>query len=58
MMGALAAIGGGELKDLETLKIDRRIVGLTGSKNPHALSIPTNLHQPMRQGRSSGPRSC
>jgi len=37
----LVIIGGGELKDLETLKFDKRIVELTGKKNPKALFIPT-----------------
>lgn len=40
-MGIIVAIGGGELKDLETLDIDKVIVGLCGKKNPQALFIPT-----------------
>jgi dipeptidase E len=37
----IVAIGGGELKDLETLSIDRAIVKLSKKKNPRALFIPT-----------------
>ncbi len=37
----IVAIGGGELKDRETLKIDRFIVELTGKRSPKALFIPT-----------------
>jgi len=40
-MGKLVAIGGGELKDLDTLPIDKEIVRLTGKKHPKALFIPT-----------------
>ena len=40
-MGKIVAIGGGELKDLDTLSIDREIVSLTGKKHPTALFIPT-----------------
>lgn len=40
-MRKIVAIGGGELKDLETLSIDRRIIELTGKKKPRALFIPT-----------------
>lgn len=40
-MKKLVAIGGGELKDLDTLPIDREIVNLTNKKNPKALFIPT-----------------
>lgn len=40
-MGIIVAIGGGEIKDLETLEIDRVIVGLSGKNNPQALFIPT-----------------
>lgn len=40
-MKKLVAIGGGELKDLDTLLIDREIVKLTGKKHPRALFIPT-----------------
>ena len=40
-MGTIIAIGGGELKDLETLLIDEYIVKATGKKNPKALFIPT-----------------
>lgn len=42
----IVAIGGGELKDLETLSIDRKIVELTGKKNPKALFLPTALGDP------------
>ena len=37
----IVAIGGGELKMLETADIDRRIVELTGKARPKALFIPT-----------------
>ena len=40
-MGKIIAIGGGELKDLETFSIDEEVVKLTGKKNPRALFIPT-----------------
>ena len=42
----IVAIGGGELKDLETLAIDRRIVELTGKARPTALFIPTASGDP------------
>ncbi len=37
----IVAIGGGELKDLETLEIDKQIVALTGKTLPQELFIPT-----------------
>lgn len=37
----IVAIGGGELKDLETAAIDRRIIELTGKDRPVALFVPT-----------------
>jgi dipeptidase E len=37
----IVAIGGGDLRQLETLIIDRHIVGLTGKRRPRALFIPT-----------------
>ncbi|MBS3071645.1 Type 1 glutamine amidotransferase-like domain-containing protein [Candidatus Pacearchaeota archaeon] len=40
-MGKLIAIGGGEIKDLDTFSIDKEIVKLTGKKHPKALFIPT-----------------
>lgn len=40
-MKTIVAIGGGELKDLETLPIDRVIVKLAGKKHPKVLFIPT-----------------
>ena len=40
-MGKLAAIGGGEIAEGETLAIDKGIVDLTGKDNPKALFIPT-----------------
>lgn len=40
-MKTIVAIGGGELKDLETLPIDRAIVRLSKKKRPRALFIPT-----------------
>ncbi|MBS3078815.1 Type 1 glutamine amidotransferase-like domain-containing protein [Candidatus Pacearchaeota archaeon] len=40
-MGKIIAIGGGELKDLDTFSIDEEVIRLTGKKNPKALFIPT-----------------
>lgn len=40
-MGKIVAIGGGEIKELDTLAIDKEIVKLTGKSNPRALFIPT-----------------
>ena len=37
----VVAIGGGELKDLDTLPIDKEIIRLSGKKKPLALFIPT-----------------
>ena len=37
----IVAIGGGELKMLETADIDKRIVELTDKARPKALFIPT-----------------
>ena len=37
----IVAIGGGELKMLETADIDKRIIELTGKTRPKALFIPT-----------------
>jgi len=45
-MGKIVVIGGGELKDLETLVFDRRICELTGKKHPKALFIPTASGEP------------
>ena len=45
-MGKIVIIGGGELKDLETLVFDRRICELTGKKHPNALFIPTASGEP------------
>ena len=39
-MKAIVTIGGGQLKELETLKIDREIVKLSGKKHPKVLFIP------------------
>lgn len=40
-MAHIVAIGGGSMKDLITLTIDKYIVKLTGKKKPHVLLIPT-----------------
>ncbi len=40
-MKTIVAIGGGELKDLETLPIDRAIVRFAKKKHPKVLFIPT-----------------
>ncbi len=37
----IVAIGGGEIEERETLRLDRFIVELTGKRTPHALFIPT-----------------
>ena len=37
----IVAIGGGEISELETAAIDRRIIELTGKTRPKALFIPT-----------------
>ena len=39
-MGKIIAIGGGELKDLDTFSIDEEVIRLTGKKNPKALFLP------------------
>lgn len=46
-MKTIIAIGGGELKGLETLPIDRSIVKLTRKKHPKALFIPTASNDAM-----------
>lgn len=40
-MGKIVAIGGGDMRELATLPIDREVVRLTGKKRPQALFIPT-----------------
>lgn len=40
-MGIIISIGGGSIKDLETLVIDEYIVSLTNKEHPRALFIPT-----------------
>jgi dipeptidase E len=40
-MGKIVAMGGGELRDLETFPMDARVVELTGKTQPRALFIPT-----------------
>ena len=40
-MGTIVSIGGGSIKDLETLVIDEYIVSLTNKERPRALFIPT-----------------
>ncbi|NRD76960.1 peptidase E [Bacillus sp. BRMEA1] len=40
-MGTIVAIGGGEIRELETLAIDEYIVSLANKTCPHALFIPT-----------------
>lgn len=46
-MKTIVAIGGGELKDLETFPIDRAIVKLTRKKHPKVLFIPTASNDAM-----------
>jgi dipeptidase E len=45
-MGHIVAIGGGEISQLETLEIDKRIVEITGKVRPNALFIPTASGEP------------
>ena len=40
-MKTIVAIGGGELRELETLAIDEEIVRLSGRRRPRALFLPT-----------------
>ena len=40
-MGKIVAIGGGDLRTLQTLDIDREIIDLSGKERPKALFIPT-----------------
>ena len=40
-MEKVVAIGGGEMRNLETLAIDQEIIRLTGKTRPPALFIPT-----------------
>lgn len=47
-MGTIIAIGGGELRYLETFEIDQQIVKLTGVDHPKALFIPTASHESER----------
>ena len=42
----LVAIGGGEIRRLETFSIDRKIVELTGKRKPKALFLPTSQGDP------------
>lgn len=46
-MKTIVAIGGGELKDLETLPIDRAIVKLAKKKYPKVLFVPTASNDAM-----------
>lgn len=45
-MGKIVVIGGGEIKNYETLPFDKRIVELTKKKHPKALFIPTASGEP------------
>ncbi len=45
-MGMIVAIGGGEIRKLETFTIDDYIVNSTGKENPKALFIPTASNEP------------
>ncbi len=40
-MGKIVAIGGGDLRTLETLAIDKEVIRLSGKSRPRALFIPT-----------------
>jgi peptidase E len=42
----IVAIGGGEIRRLETFSIDRKIVELTGKRKPKALFLPTSQGDP------------
>lgn len=39
--GPIVAIGGGEIREGQTLSIDREIAGLAGKARPHLLFVPT-----------------
>ncbi len=39
--GTIIALGGGELRELETLSIDEEIIARTGKRSPRVLFIPT-----------------
>lgn len=45
-MGIIFAIGGGEISNLETFYLDKKIVEATQKKNPRALFIPTASGEP------------
>jgi len=45
-MKILYAIGGGEISELETFNIDKKIVASAGKKNPKVLFIPTASGEP------------
>lgn len=45
-MGKIVVMGGGEIKEFETLPFDKRIVKLTKKKHPKALFIPTASGEP------------
>ena len=40
-MGKIIAVGGGDMREAETLPIDQEVVELTGKARPKALFIPT-----------------
>jgi len=40
-MGKVVIIGGGDIRNFDTLPLDKRVVELTGKKRPRALFIPT-----------------
>ena len=40
-MGKIVAIGGGDLREMETLAIDKEVILLSGKARPRALFIPT-----------------
>lgn len=47
-MGIIFAIGGGEISELETFDIDKKIVESTKKNNPTALFIPTASGEPQK----------
>ena len=51
MQQKLVIIGGGEMKYLETLPFDKRIVALTNKKRPRALFIPTASYDSKRYAK-------
>ncbi len=50
----IVAIGGGEIRQLKTLSIDKAIVALTNKKHPRLLFIPTASNDSEKFSAGSG----